>query len=65
MNTFIKNMSDERFAQYLAGRQEQVQRFSVVGCLAVGERSLEHIRKADYARELKIIADAIAIRLAQ
>ena len=65
MNTVIKNMSDERFAQFLAARQEQVQRFSVVGCWDVGEHSLEHIRKANYARELKVIADAISIRFAQ
>lgn len=57
-------MSDERFAQYLASRQEQVQRFSVVGCWDVGEHCLEHIRKANYARELKGIADAISIRFA-
>ena len=65
MNTVIKNMSDEQFAQFLAARQEQVQRFSVGGCWDVGEHSLEHIRKANYARELKVIADAISIRFAQ
>ena len=64
MKSVITNMSDEKFAQYLAARQEQVKRFSIVGCLDVGEHSLEHIRKADYARELKVIADAIFIRLA-
>ena len=64
-NTAIKNMSDEQFTQYLAFRQEQVQRFSVVGCLDVGGESWERTRKASYARELKVIVDVIAIRFAQ
>ena len=60
MNTEIKNMSDEQFAEFLAFHVSQVQHFSVVG-----KESLEYNRQADFDDQLKTIADAIAIRLAQ
>ena len=58
MNTEIKNMSDEQFAEFLAFHVSQVQHFGV----KLENENLEYNRQADFDDQLKTIAYAIAIR---